>query len=104
VCAIAGIKASAKCSTAKSKIGSREARPWFWLCLASAVAPKCALVQSAAVFAECRDRARCCASSDKLRACARCTSCGGKGATLQRPGWAGNHVGFYPFPTTQNAN
>ena len=30
---------------------------------------------------------------------ARCTSCGGKGATLQRPGWAGNNVGFYPFPT-----
>ncbi len=39
------------------------------------------------------------ASSDKLRAGARCTSCGGKGATLQRPGWAGNNVGFYPFPT-----
>jgi hypothetical protein len=38
-------------------------------------------------------------SSDKLRAGARCTSCGGKGATLQRPGWTGNHIGFYPFPT-----
>jgi hypothetical protein len=37
-------------------------------------------------------------SSDKLRAGARCTSCGGKGATLQRPGWAGNNIGFYPFP------
>ena len=24
--------------------------------------------------------------------------CGGKGASLQRPGWAGNHIGFYPFP------
>jgi hypothetical protein len=22
----------------------------------------------------------------------------GKGATLQHPGWAGNHIGFYPFP------
>jgi hypothetical protein len=20
-------------------------------------------------------------------------------ATVQRPGWAGNHIGFYPFPT-----
>jgi hypothetical protein len=29
---------------------------------------------------------------------ARCTNCDGKGATLQRPGWAGNHIGFYPFP------
>jgi hypothetical protein len=38
------------------------------------------------------------ASSDKLRASARCTRCGGKGATLQRPGWAGNNIGFYPFP------
>jgi hypothetical protein len=32
------------------------------------------------------------ASSDRLRAGARCTSCGGKGATLQRPGWAGNAI------------
>jgi hypothetical protein len=39
------------------------------------------------------------APSDKLRAGARCTSCGSKGATLQHPGWAGNHIGFYPFPT-----
>jgi hypothetical protein len=38
------------------------------------------------------------ASSDRLRAGARCTSCGRKGATIQRPGWAGNHIGFYPFP------
>jgi hypothetical protein len=37
-------------------------------------------------------------SSDRLRAGARCTSCGGKGATLQRPGWARNHIGFYPYP------
>jgi hypothetical protein len=39
------------------------------------------------------------ASSDKLRSGARCTNCGGKGATLQRPGWAGNSIGFYPLPT-----
>jgi hypothetical protein len=38
-------------------------------------------------------------SSDKLRAAARCTSCGSKGATVQHPGWAGNHIGFCPFPT-----
>jgi hypothetical protein len=38
-------------------------------------------------------------STDKLRAASRCTSCGSKGATLQHPGWAGNHVGFSPFPT-----
>ena len=42
------------------------------------------------------------ASSDKLRTAVRCTSCGSKGATLQRPGWAGNHIGFYPFPTGIN--
>ena len=35
----------------------------------------------------------------QLRAGARCTNCGEKGATLQHPGWAGNHIGFYPFPT-----
>jgi hypothetical protein len=36
--------------------------------------------------------------SDKLRAGARCIACGRKGATLQRPCWAGNNVGFYPVP------
>src|SRR5262249_58446391 len=40
------------------------------------------------------------ASSDKLRARARCTNCGTKGATIQRPGWAGNHIGFEPFLTS----
>jgi hypothetical protein len=43
------------------------------------------------------------ASSDRLRAGARCTSCGGRGATLQGPGWAGNHIGFYPFQTATAA-
>jgi hypothetical protein len=32
------------------------------------------------------------ASSDRLRARTRCTNCGSKGATIQRPGWAGNHI------------
>jgi hypothetical protein len=39
-------------------------------------------------------------SSDRLRQCARCTKCGHKGATLQRPGWAGRHIGFQPFPVS----
>jgi hypothetical protein len=38
------------------------------------------------------------ASSDMLRACARCTVCGHKGATLQHPGWIENGVGWQPFP------
>jgi hypothetical protein len=37
-------------------------------------------------------------SSDKLRRYARCTACGHKGATIQHPGWAGEHIGFMPFP------
>jgi hypothetical protein len=40
-------------------------------------------------------------SSDKLRQCARCTACGHKGATIQHPGLAGEHIGFMPFPTPQ---
>ena len=28
-------------------------------------------------------------SSDKLRQCARCTACGRRGATIQRPSWSG---------------
>ena len=38
------------------------------------------------------------ASSDVLRERARCTACGRKGATLQHPSWAGEHVGFELFP------
>ena len=37
-------------------------------------------------------------SSDKLRRSARCTACGHKGATIQRPSWGGTDVGFLPFP------
>jgi hypothetical protein len=38
------------------------------------------------------------ASSDVLRRRARCTACGHKGATLQRPSWGGTDVGFLPYP------
>jgi hypothetical protein len=38
------------------------------------------------------------APSDKLRQCARCIECGGKGATLKHPTWGGNSIGFMPFP------
>jgi hypothetical protein len=37
-------------------------------------------------------------SSDKLRACARCSRCGRKGATLQHPGWGGSEIGWLLFP------
>ena len=40
------------------------------------------------------------ASSDQLRERVRCTGCGSKGATIQRPGWAGNAMGFQPFPVS----
>jgi hypothetical protein len=38
------------------------------------------------------------ASSDVLRACARCSRCGRKGASLTSPSWVGLDVGFAPFP------
>jgi hypothetical protein len=40
-------------------------------------------------------------SSDQLRRCARCTRCGNKGATLQHTGWAGEHIGFAPWPDSE---
>jgi hypothetical protein len=43
------------------------------------------------------------ASSDKLRRCAKCTACGHKGATLQAPGWAGEQIGFQPFPSERES-
>jgi hypothetical protein len=27
-----------------------------------------------------------------------CTARGHKGATIKRPGWAGEHIGYMPFP------
>jgi len=38
------------------------------------------------------------ASSDLIRQRAVCTKCGHVGAALQHPCWAGNQVGFEPFP------
>ena len=38
------------------------------------------------------------ASSDRLRQAARCTRCGGKGATLIHPSYVDRVVGFQPFP------
>jgi len=38
------------------------------------------------------------ASSDKLRACARCSKCGRKGATLTTPSWINSDTRTAPFP------
>jgi hypothetical protein len=38
------------------------------------------------------------ASSDVLRAQARCTVCGRRAASLQHPSWANVAVGWEPFP------
>jgi hypothetical protein len=71
-------------------VGELQRRAWLWCERCQHHAP---LACAVAVILSGPD-----ASGDKLRAGARCT-CGGKGATRQRPGWAGNHIGFYPFPT-----
>ena len=38
------------------------------------------------------------ATSDRLRRSARCSVCGGRGATLQHPSWIGAGYGFQSFP------
>ena len=43
------------------------------------------------------------ASPDLLRQAARCTGCGGKGAMLMSPSWAGSLVGWQPFPVDRLA-
>jgi hypothetical protein len=67
----------------------QRATPWLWLAR-SAYAP---LACAVPVIRWGPDT-----SSDKLRQSARCTACGHKGATIQHPGWAGEHIGFMPFP------
>jgi hypothetical protein len=44
------------------------------------------------------------ASSDMLRRSARCTKCGGKGATIRTPSWGGNVIGISPFPVERMTN
>jgi len=38
------------------------------------------------------------ASSDMLRQSARCTQCGGRGATIQLPGWGGQQMPAPEWP------
>ena len=42
-------------------------------------------------------------SSDKLRQCARCTACGRRGATIQRPSWSGTGRGSAAQAITRSA-
>jgi hypothetical protein len=41
--------------------------------------------------------------SSDVRERARCTACGHKGATIQHPGWGGEHIGFLRFPVERTA-
>src|SRR5271167_1543407 len=70
----------------------QRATPWVWLHCESCLhhSPLACAVPVIRWGAD--------ASSDVLRQRARCTACGRKGATLQHPGWAGEHIGFIPFP------
>lgn len=43
------------------------------------------------------------ASSDRLRARARCTKCGGRGAALMHPSYVDSVIGFQPFPVERLA-
>jgi hypothetical protein len=41
------------------------------------------------------------ASSDRLRACLRCTKCGKRGGLLKHPSWPGMHERAAPLPFDQ---
>ena len=60
----------------------QQARPWVWL-WCERCQHHAPLACAVAVILWGPN-----ASSDKLRAAARCTSCGNKGPTVQHPGWA----------------
>jgi hypothetical protein len=78
---------------ARTTLGDlHRATPWLWL-----YCEKCSHSSPlACAVAVIRWGAE--TSSDKLRRSARCTACGHKGATIQRPSWGGTDVGFLPFP------
>jgi hypothetical protein len=79
-------------STVPTLAELRKSSAWVWV-----YCEKC-LHRSPVAFVPLMIRWGGDASSDKLRRCARCTACGHKGATLQAPGWAGEQIGFEPFP------
>jgi hypothetical protein len=75
----------------------RHYAPWLWVYCSN---PRCLRSQPAAltpfIIRWGPD-----ASSDKLRAWARCRRCGTKRATLQLPGWGGRSIGVAPFPVVR---
>jgi len=70
----------------------RQHSAWCWLCCS-----RCSH-QAPAAYVPLMIRWGADASSDKLRRSARCTACGHRGATLQRPSWSDAATGFQPFP------
>jgi hypothetical protein len=72
----------------------RGASPWFWVyCKQNDCTHKAPMA-----FVPLMIRWSADASSDRLRRAARCTRCGGKGATLMHPSYVDRIVGFQPFP------
>jgi len=61
----------------------RGVTPWLWV-----ICERC-LHRAPTALAPWIIRWGADASSDMLRRSARCTECGGKGATIQIPGWGG---------------
>jgi len=73
----------------------RRGHPWCWV-----VCERC-LHRRPVAFVPLIIRWGPDASSNLIRRSARCTECGGKGATLQHPSWAGMDLGWEPFPTVR---
>jgi hypothetical protein len=74
----------------------RQSAPWLWVnCTNARCLHKAPMALVPLIIRWGGD-----ASSDRLRACARCTRCGARGASLQHPSWGGCEVGWMPFPAT----
>ena len=72
----------------------RRGHPWCWV-----VCERC-LHRRPVAFVPLIIRWGPDASSNLIRRSARCTVCGGKGATLHHPSWAGMDLGWEPFPAS----
>jgi hypothetical protein len=70
----------------------RRVTPWLWVICARCIhrAPTALAPWIIRWGAE---------ASDILRRSARCTECGGKGATIQIPGWGGLQMSVREWPT-----
>jgi len=75
---------------------ARRQVPWMWVLLLELRSPRGGGAGAPVIIRWGGE-----ASTDRLRARARCTACGGKGASLRHPSWTDSAGGWAMFPASR---